>query len=409
MRNKMKPTTGRRVSRLNFLTGEVPLFFLLILSVYSCKKEEDPLPVTYGIAQFVYTADLHYGESRTFRGAKVEAKMVNEALVQQINKLPAMTYPADGGVRAGTMVGAFDYVIIGGDITTLQEVGPPKIQSATVSWGQFAADYLNGITLTNRDNQKAGFLLECGNHDVSNDIGHPKPIYPLSDASAMVNIYNLMLNPPVPLTNSTYNYSTDKINYSKNVAGVHLMFVNMWPDSAERIWMEKDLANITLTTPVIMFTHDQPDCEAKHFTNPNGNHDINSTDKFENLVEERFKDGTTTQAESTIEQRNLVAFLKAHANIKAYFHGNDNWNEFYIYKGPDNDINLNVYRVDSPIKGVITGIEAPDKIGDETKLSFQTIVIDGDSKTLTVRECLWNTSGVTSPLIWGSSSTISLN
>jgi len=83
--------------------------------------------------------------------------------------------------------------------------------------------------------------------------------------------------------------------------------------------------------------------------------------------------------------------------------------EFYIYKGPDNDINLNVYRVDSPMKGSISGIEAPDGIGDETKLSFQTIVIDGDLKTLTVRECLWNTSGATSPLIWGTSSTISLN
>jgi len=405
----MKLTANRRGPRHNFLINEASLFFLLLLSVYSCKKHEDPLPVTYGIAQFIYTSDLHYGESRTFRGAMVEACMVNEALVQQINKLPAMTYPADGGVSEGTMVGAFDYIIIGGDITSRQEVGPPQIQPATVSWGQFAAGYLNGITLTNRNNQKAGFLLECGNHDVSNDIGYPKPIDPPTDAAAMVNIYNLMMNPPVPLTNSTYNYSTDKINYSKNLAGVHLMFVNMWPDSAERIWMEKDLANITVTTPVIIFTHDQPDCEAKHFTNPNGSHDINSTDKFENLVDERFKDGTTTDAESTIEQRNMVAFLKTHQNIKAYFHGNDNWNEFYIFKGPDNDINLYVYRVDSPIKGTISGIEAPDGIGDETKLSFQTIVIDGDSKTLTVRECLWNTSGITSPLIWGTSSTISLN
>ncbi len=405
----MKQETSRWVSTRNISIRVAPLFFLLLLSVYSCKKDEDPLPVTFGIAQFVHTSDLHYGEFRTFRGAVTEASTVNKALVQQINKLPAMTYPADGGVGAGTKVGAFDYLIINGDITNLQEVGPPEIQSATVSWGQFAADFLNGITLTNRNNQKAGFLLECGNHDVSNDIGHPKPIYPLTDATAMVNIYNLMLNPPVPLTSSTYDYSTDKINYSKNVAGVHLMFVNMWPDSAERIWMEKDLANITITTPVIIFTHDQPDCEAKHFNNPNGNHDINSTDKFENLVAERFKDGTTIQAESVIEQKNMVAFLKTHQNIKAYFHGNDNRNEFYIYKGPENDINLHVFRVDSPIKGTISGTDAPDGIGDETKLSFQTIVIDGDSKTLTVRECLWNTAGATSPLIWGTSSTIALN
>jgi hypothetical protein len=61
------------------------------------------------------------------------------------------------------------------------------------------------------------------------------------------------------------------------------------------------------------------------------------------------------------------------------------------------------------MKGTISGLEAADEIGDETKLSFQTIVIDGDSKTMTVRECLWNTSGATSPLVWGETSTISLN
>jgi hypothetical protein len=172
--------------------------------------------------------------------------------------------------------------------------------------------------------------------------------------------------------------------------------------------MEKDLKNVSSFTPVIIFTHDQPDCEAKHFTNPNGTHDINSTNKFENIVEERFKDADTIKVESILEQRSLVAFLKAHQNIKAYFHGNDNRNEFYIYKGPDNDISLNVFRVDSPVKGTISGIEAEDLTGDETKLSFQTIVIDGDSKTMTVRECLWNTSGSASPIIWGANSTISL-
>jgi hypothetical protein len=212
----------------------------------------------------------------------------------------------------------------------------------------------------------------------------------------------------MPRTNVTYNYSADKINYSRDIAGVHFLFVNMWPDSVQRIWMEKDLANVVSTTPVIIFTHDQPDCEAKHFTNPNGTHDINSIDKFENVVEERFKDADTIKVESTIEQRNLVAFLKVHKNIKAYFHGNDCNNEFYIYKGPDNDISLNVFRVDSPVKGIISGTEAEDGMGDETKLSFQTIVIDGDAKTMTVRECLWNTSGSASPIVWGISSTISL-
>jgi hypothetical protein len=61
------------------------------------------------------------------------------------------------------------------------------------------------------------------------------------------------------------------------------------------------------------------------------------------------------------------------------------------------------------MKGLVSGSDAPDGIGDETKLSFQVIAIDGARKTMTVRECMWNTTGATSPLVWGVSSTISLN
>jgi hypothetical protein len=218
-----------------------------------------------------------------------------------------------------------------------------------------------------------------------------------------------MLTPASPKSKTSYNYSYDKINYSTDLSGVHLMFINIWPDSVARIWMEQDLAKKSPDMPTIIFTHDQPECEAKHFSNPNGTHNINSTDKFENMVTERLKDGKTTSAATTLEQKNLVSFFKAHTNIKAYFHGNDNRNEFYSYKGPDNDIDIKAFRVDSPMKGTISGIDAPDGIGDETKLSFQVIVIDEATKTLTVRECLWNTAGPNSQLTWGINSTISLN
>jgi len=47
---------------------------------------------------------------------------------------------------------------------------------------------------------------------------------------------------------------------------------------------------------------------------------------------------------------------------------------------------------------------------DETKLSFQLITIDPVSKTLTVRQCLWNTDPThpDKPPVWGDSSTIQL-
>ena len=80
----------------------------------------------------------------------------------------------------------------------------------------------------------------------------------------MVNIFNLMMNPSTPKNASTYNYTTDKINYSKNIGGVHFMFVTLWPDSTNRIWMNNDLAMVSATTPVVIFTHDQPDIETKH-------------------------------------------------------------------------------------------------------------------------------------------------
>jgi predicted MPP superfamily phosphohydrolase len=376
------------------------LLFVAFLSANSYAQSN-------GVVQFVYTSDLHYGIFRTFRGEQhVESSTVNQAMIRQMNTLLAVIFPSDGGVNAGKKVGSIDYMIITGDITNRQQIG---IQSATASWAQFSADYLTGgITLKNSKNEKVPILLACGNHDVSNAIGYPKPMSPLTDAAAMVNIYNLMIQPLTPKTTETYHYNTDKINYTRDIAGVHFMFVTMWPDSANRVWMEKDLAKVNLATPVIIFTHDEPECVTKHFTNPNGSHDINTTDKFENLLEEKLKDGTTTKTETTIEQRSFSKFIKAHKNIKAYFHGNTNFNEFRSYKGTDNDIDLKIFRVDSPMKGEISGLQAKDGKADETKLSFQVISLDGEKKILTVRECLWNTTGVNSPLVWGQTATISL-
>src|SRR5450432_2673761 len=68
-------------------------------------------------------------------------------------------------------------------------------------------------------------------------------------------------------------------------------------------------------------------------------------------------------------QRELAAFVKAHPNIKAYFHGHNNGNEFYDWRGVDSDVTLPTFRVDSPMKGAVSG-------NDETKLSFQLVSID---------------------------------
>jgi hypothetical protein len=206
-------------------------------------------------------------------------------------------------------------------------------------------------------------------------------------------------------------YASKRLVTSRDVNGVHLVFVGMWPDSVARPLIDADLANVSSTTPVIIFTHDQPDAESKHFTNPNGTFNINTTDKFENLLSDTFTDATTINDASAVaipsikEQQTFVTWLKTHKNIVAYFHGNDNANEFYTYPTSDTtsakylgagyNINLNVFRVDSPMKGNFSA-------ADPTKLSFQVISIDNDAKKMTVREYLWNTK------TWGTSTTISL-
>ena len=393
------------------------------------------------VLQFVYTSDVHFGITRhQFDGdSNVTSDIVNARMVAKINSLPSLVLPADKGVNAGQPVGPVDYLVESGDIANRQEV---PYQSATVSWQQFSRVYLHGVTLKDSRGQPAEFLLTPGNHDVSNAIGYYKKMQPATDPASMVGIYNAMLHPANPKTDITYHYPADKINYSKDLGGIHWMFINIWPDSANRIWMEKDLSSISAGTPVIIVTHDPPDGDAAHFINPNGAHDINAKDRFENLLEEHSKDlqanadahpasptmpappeahaakkpGSSDHSSAVpqpapdakpqtdnIEQAGFVAFLKAHPNIKAYFHGHNNWNEFYTYTGPAHDIALPVFRVDSPMKGKYSS-------KDETRLSFQLITIDTAARTMTVRECLWNTDPAhpDTPPSWGDSRTIKL-
>jgi hypothetical protein len=378
------------------ISGFVFVFLLLLLS---CNQTEISSPIKVPIqlqasdrnqiTQLVFAADLHYGLTRVFRGNVVAANIVNEAMVKQINMLPKTIFPADGGVNAGNEIDFIDYVAIGGDITNRQQSG---IQPASTSWTQFSVDFLKGVTIKNKRNENTEFLLTPGNHDVSNTIGYYKTLSPSTDNTAVVNIYNLMLKPANPKTAATYNYATDKPNYSKDVAGAHLMFVTMWPDSANRKWMEMDLEKVSPSTPVLIFTHDPAAGEPSHFTNPLGNYSL--TSDYENEIQEHFKGSLDLQ-------REFATFLKVHKNIKAYFHGHTNYNEYYTFVGPDGDLNLHVYRVDSPMKGAVSA-------SDESKLSFQVVSIDGKSKKMTVRECFYNALGITSSLTWGATSTIEL-
>src|SRR5262249_46395828 len=153
----------------------------------------------------------------------------------------------------------------------------------------------------------------------------------------------------------TFDYDRDRVLYARDVGGVHFVFLQVWPDSLGRAWMERDLARVPSTTPVAIVVHDQPESQAKHFINPNGTHDINAVDQFENLLSDSFADGPTADSPTTIEQAALEAFLEKHPNVTAYFHGNSNWNEIYDWKGPHGRAALHTFRVDSPMKGRYSG------------------------------------------------------
>jgi hypothetical protein len=359
------------------------------------------------VVQFVFTSDSHFGLTRqAFRGRRnVRASIVNEALVKAINALPSIVVPKDGGIRAGTPVGAIDFLANGGDIANREEISEAgRIQAASASWQEFRRVYLEGVHLIDANGQPAPIFAVPGNHDVSNAIGFHRAMSPATDAASLIGIYNLMMQPPVPLSPATFAYPRDRVLAARDIGGVHFIFLTVWPDSAERTWIERNLYTISPATPVVIITHDQPDAEAKHFTNPIGRHDINAVDRFENLLVDSYEDGPTIETASKREQGGLEALLAQHPNITAYFHGNSNWNQFYDWTGPGNTVAVHVFRVDSPMKGDVSAT-------DESRLSFQLATIDMTSRRMTVREVLWNAhrraTGV--DISWGASTTVALS
>ena len=327
---------------------------------------------------FVYTSDAHYGIKRAAFSGLSSAQQVNGAMITEMNRLQSakVALPSDSGINAGQALTAVDFVVETGDAVNRADsnVYPTAKALAKDVWPQFTADYFTTLNLKNGAGAKAPLYMTPGNHDVSNAIGYYKA--PLNadagiDATSYVGIYNLM-NPTATIATTSFTYATTaaatyaskRLVTSRDVNGVHLLFVGMWPDSVTRPLIDANLANVPAATPVILFTHDQPDAESKHFTNPVTPFTINATNKFENLLSDSFAEVTSLNTPysdaagslaivSTSEQRTFVTWLKTHKNIVAYFHGNSNKNEFYSYTGPDNDISLNVFRVDSPMKGDI--------------------------------------------------------
>src|ERR1043165_1862224 len=268
--------------------------------------------------QFLVTSDSHYGITRSsFRGTEnADSHVVNAAMVAQMNRLPDVRFPSDGGLRGALPVGAVDFVVDTGDIANREETAEGVgIQNAATSWSQFRLDYVEGLSLRNRLGELAPLFVVPGNHDASNSVGSYKAMNPAIDKTSMVQIFNHMMNPTTAKTTDTFDDVRDKVMTSRNVGGVHFIFVTLWPDSRTREWMAADLAHVTSTTPTVVFAHDPPDSDSKHFINPNGNHDINKTDKFENVLSDVFADSASSDAVPILEQQAWEDFLRKHSNV----------------------------------------------------------------------------------------------
>ena len=361
-----------KCNKYNSFTGLILLFFLI--------SEIASAQIKDSVINFIFTSDVHFGLTKDqFRGkTAVPAKEVDMAMMQVMNQLVA---------KESTVKG-IDALIITGDIANRMENG---VQSAKASWKQFEEVFIDSNHLRKANGTKSALWVMPGNHDMSNAIGFHRPMVPKKDPASMIGIYNLMFPEKQVVS---FDSSLNRIHYSRDMKGVHFIFLSLYPDSAERVWMEEDLKNINPSTPVLLFAHSIPDVEPRFFENPNGLHDINEEDKFENLVPERYKDSKDVKGETVIEQNGLADFLIKHKNIKAYFHGHENWTEYYQYKGPKNKLNLTCIRTDSPMKGRIS-------LKDENKLAFELVTINTNSGLLTVKEVLWNANQNTNQIKWG--------
>jgi hypothetical protein len=415
-------------SALRFFVASV--MALSLLAQVGCGSDSADSQSSTPTTTFMYTSDAHYGINR---GAATNglstAVQVNGALIEVMNGMNSVALPADGGVNSKKLVSSVDFTVNTGDIASRSEGTEPANVVSDILWTQFAADYLTKLNLTTTSGTKAPVYLTPGNHDDSNAFGYYKGNMNWNtiaggsgntsglDDTSYVKIYNAMMNPATLLTKGAItgaNYTTTATNYaskrvvtSKRVNDVLYVFIGIWPDSTNRTLIDAEIAKAPANTPVILFTHDQPDIETKHLTNPSttntGNNAINATDKFENLASDA-PDSASAKGTSINAQAALTTWLSSRKNIVAYFHGNDNRNEFYTWTGqPAGTISLPVFRVDSPMKGTVSGNDAADEMGDPTKLSFQVVSVDFDSKLLTAREYLWNTKA------WGTSVTTSLN
>jgi hypothetical protein len=274
----------------------------------------------------------------------------------------------------------------------MEGTDPSVIPTTKKCWETYEKQYY-GITLRTANGDTTEILTIPGNHDLSNAIGFHKIMTPAIDKTSMLRVYAKAYDEE--LSDGDFNPRDHAIFLSRELAGVQLYFIQMWPGSAMRQRLAREIASLPVDRPVMLFTHIQPDIDAKRLINPNGDHGINAKDKLENLVA-NISSVETIDEIPIQERRELARFFKDHPSIKAYFHGHEHENIMYLWRGSDNEIALPAFMVDSPMKRKVSG-------EDESKISFHSIAVDSDARKVTVRQVPWNFNSFEKRIVWGDS------
>ncbi len=351
--------------------------------------------VSAEVIHILYVSDMHYGIEKEFRGeSNVSAQRVNQSMIERINTLPNMRLSKmKGAVASGQKIGSIDAVFNTGDITNRMQ---NNAICAKESWAQFHSDWSTLLTLRTESGESVPQYLSAGNHEASNAVGMHKLIMP-TDPSVMVELYNRALSPAEKLTNETFDFQRDRVHYTVDIGGVKCIFIALWLDSKEIEWVSSEIERLGGDEPILLFSHDAPRGVTKHFVNPNGDHSTNAVDQFENILSDTCS-VNTIKGEPVAEQMALSRFIRSQPRIKGYFHGDDNYSEFYTYVDPEGNDVIPTFRVDSPMKGRRSA-------KDESLLSFMVISIDTKRMVLTARECFWNRGR---ELEWGECKSIAL-
>ncbi|MEN6357871.1 MAG: metallophosphoesterase [Armatimonadota bacterium] len=171
-----------------------------------------------------------------------------KAVVQRMNSLPGSAYPAAIGGTVGTPSG----VLICGDCcdggtwgTTPATDTPQWYSNRNYQdqWNTFNYHFSKAGVTGDNNRLKYPTYVTGGNHDWWRFAGYT--------SGTSTYVAQKLKDRYTPNCNITEG----NVSYAFNKDGVHFISLGRYPDQYVRSWLALDLANVTTSTPIVMFLH----------------------------------------------------------------------------------------------------------------------------------------------------------